>query len=291
MKLSKETLIDLEKVLKQADLVKFAKSQPLEFEIQEDKKRIENSIVLIHKAVPEVVVEEGGDSVLDELLKQKLLRKQRTRRILMSAATVLVLFFGTIGFLIATKGYDFVKDNLLGHPTKELLDGEWVSSEYGNPGVFIETPKVLKRIDMKSQLPKEGLALIKDMQSFGYGSILDNFYIVVSTLKYKQETDVDLSKALEVSVQYFEAAGAQNMILKQEDYTTKMGIEGKKGYGTATLINALNKTSVKIYYEIIVFKQDGGLQQLIIQHKEGDKYAKELTDRILNSVELKKAGE
>jgi len=290
MKLSKETLLDLEKVLKQADLVKFAKSQPLEFEINEDKKRIENSIVLIHKAVPEVVIEEG-DNALDELLKEKLLKKKRTQRILISVASVLVLFFGTIIFLIATKGFDYVKDNFIGHPTKELLEGEWVSSEYGNPGVFIETPKVLKRIDLKSQMPKEGMALIKDMQSFAYGSILDNFYIMVSTFKYKQEVDIDLGKTLENSVQLLEAGGATNMILKQEDYSTKMGVEGKKGYGTATVINAATKTSEKIYYEIIVFKQDGGLQQLLVLHNETDKYAKELTTRMLNSVELKKAGE
>jgi hypothetical protein len=28
--------------------------------------------------------------------------------------------------------------------TKELLEGEWIRSTYGNPGVAIETPKCLK---------------------------------------------------------------------------------------------------------------------------------------------------
>lgn len=289
MKLSKDTLTDLEKVLKQADLVKFAKSQPLEFEIHEDKKRIENSIVLIHKAVPEVVVEEG-DSALDELLKEKMLKKKRTQRILIAIASVLVVFFLSVIILIATKGFDFVKDNFLGHPTKELLEGEWVSSEYGNPGVFVETPKVLKRMDPKS-LPKNGNALIKDMQVFQYGSMIDNFFITVSTLKFKQETNVDLPQALEASVKFLEQTGASNLILKQEDFNTKMGVEGRKGYGTMTFIDPLTKTSARLYYEIIIFKQDGGIQQLMVIHNEDDKYAKELTDRILNSVELKIAAE
>ena len=43
MKLSRETLEGLEKVLKQADLVKFAKSKPLDFEIADDRKKIEAS--------------------------------------------------------------------------------------------------------------------------------------------------------------------------------------------------------------------------------------------------------
>jgi hypothetical protein len=40
---------------------------------------------------------------------------------------------------------------------------------------------VLKRIDLTKSFPKEGLALIKDMQSFVYGSFVDNFYLMVST--------------------------------------------------------------------------------------------------------------
>ena len=57
--------------------------------------------------------------------------------------------------LIYFKGFDYVKDNFLGHPTKDLVEGEWVYSEYGNPGVRVETPKVLKRMDATKMLPKE----------------------------------------------------------------------------------------------------------------------------------------
>jgi hypothetical protein len=37
-------------------------------------------------------------------------------------------------------------------------------SEYGNPSISIETPKVLKRIDLTKSLPKKWFALIRDMQ-------------------------------------------------------------------------------------------------------------------------------
>jgi len=39
MALSQETIENLERVLKQADLVKFAKSKPQDFEITEDRKK------------------------------------------------------------------------------------------------------------------------------------------------------------------------------------------------------------------------------------------------------------
>ncbi|REG99065.1 hypothetical protein [Flavobacterium aquicola] len=292
MKLSQETIENLFAVLKQADLVKFAKSTPLEFEITDDRNKIQKAILTLDEAIPvEIPIEE--DTILNEAQKQKqiqiLLRKKRNQRIAISIGSVLFLLFATTAYFIATKGFDYVKDNILGHPTKELLEGEWIKSEYGNPGVIVETPKVLKRIDLTKSLPKDGMALIKEMQSFGYGSLLDNFYIMVSTMKYKKEGELDLSKAIESSLKVLETQGAQNMIVKEEDFQTNKGITGKKGYGTFSRIDSNSQTSTKLYYEILLFGQEGGLQQILILHEEGDKYAVELSDRILNSVELKSA--
>ncbi|MNY60147.1 hypothetical protein D3C86_1966610 [compost metagenome] len=56
-----------------------------------------------------------------------------------------------------------------------------------------------------------------------------------------------------------------------------------------TVLNPVSKTSTKAYYEILLFKQDQGLQQIMILHQEGDTYANDITTRILNSVELQKA--
>ena len=47
MTLSQEILDNLERVLQQADLVKFAKSKPLDYEIAEDKNKIEKAIVIL----------------------------------------------------------------------------------------------------------------------------------------------------------------------------------------------------------------------------------------------------
>ena len=109
---------------------------------------------------------------------------------------------------------------------------------------------------------------------------------MVSTLKYKKEGEIDLSKSLDGALQLIESQGAQNMIVKQEEFETKEGIKGIKGYGTFSKIDDVIKNSAKLYYEALLFSQDGGLQQIIIFHKEGDKYANEISERILSSVEL-----
>lgn len=293
MTLTPETVENLERVLRQADLVKFAKSKPLDFEITDDRNKIQKVILTLDSAIPTEVPEEIEDQLLNEAQRQKQiqiqLRKKRNARIGYAIATVVFLLTATTTYFVVTKGFTYVKDNLIGHPSKELLEGEWVKSAYGNPAVIIETPKVLKRMDTEKVLPKETMALIKEMQLFVYGSMIDNFYVTVSTTKFKQPTDIDLSKALEGSLKVIEAQGGQNIIVKQEDFQTNEGIQGVKGYGTMSVLNPVTKTSTKAYYELLLFKQDQGLQQIMILHEEGDTYANEITTRILNSVELQRA--
>ncbi len=294
MSLSQETLENLEKVLQQADLVKFAKSKPLEFEITEDRKKIERAIVILDKSIP-VVVEKEDEMLLNELQRQEQIRlqllKKRKKRIQLSIAILVGIVAFVLAFMITTKGFTYVKDVIFGNTSKELLEGEWVFSEYGNPSITIETPQVLKRTDISQSLPKEGMALIKEMQTFIYGSLIGKFQIVVSTIKFKQEGEIDLSKSIDGSLQFLESQGAQNMIVKQEDFDTKQGIKGLKAYGTFSRIDELSKNSTKYYYEILLFHQEGGLQQIIIIHEEGDEYANQISERILNSVELKKVSE
>ncbi len=295
LKLSKETLVNLEKVLMQADLVKFAKVKPLDFEIEEDKKRITSTIVTIHNAIPTVVEEtdelEAWNEQQRELARIQKLKKQKQVRIITTIGVVVTIIFISLLTLIYVKGWDYVKDNLIGHPTKELVEGEWIYSEYGNPGVKIETPKVLKRMDASKMLPKETYAVLKEMQMFGYGSMFESFNIVVSTAKFKQETEVNFDTVLEGNTKSWEAMGAQNILFKQEEFNTDKGISGVKAYGTMVMLDKIQNKSQKLYYEILLFKQEGGLQQIVVSYKEGDEYGKLILDRIINSAELKNNSE
>ena len=290
LKLSNETVENLEKVLKQADLVKFAKSIPLDFEIEEDKKRISNSIVTIHKSIPEEIEQTDELDLWNEQQKENArllkLKKEKRARLISTIGIALGIIVLALGTLIYIKGFDTVKDTIFGNPTKELAQGEWVYSDYGNPAVKIETPKVLKRMDAEKVLPKQTIALLKEMQLFVYGSLIENFYVAVSTSTFKQQTEIDLTQTAEGSIKVFEGQGAQNILVKTEDFDTQKGLKGKKAYGTMTVVDKINGKSTKMYYEVLVFSQNNGLQQITVMHKEDDKYGKEIMDRILNSVEL-----
>lgn len=293
LKLSNDTVENLEKVLQQADLVKFAKVTPMDYEIEEDKKRISNTIVTIHKSIPEVVETEDELALWNEQQKEKArlekLKREKRKKIAIIVGSAAFLILGTLGFFIATKGFDYVKDNLIGHPTKELLEGEWVYSQYGNPGVKIETPKVLMRQDASKILPKDAMALIKEMQIFTYGSMIDDFYVGVSTSTFKEETKIDLEQAAEGSIKIFETQGASNILVKTEEFDTQKGITGRKAYGTLSMVDKVSGKSTKMYYEILIFAQSNGIQQITILQREDDQYAKKIGERMLNSVELKVA--
>jgi len=293
LKLSNDTVENLEKVLQQADLVKFAKVTPMDYEIEEDKKRISNTIVTIHKSIPEVVETEDELALWNEQQKEKArlekLKREKRKKIAIIVGSAAFLILGTLGFFVATKGFDYVKDNLIGHPTKELLEGEWVYSQYGNPGVKIETPKVLMRQDASKILPKDAIALIKEMQIFTYGSMIDDFYVGVSTSTFKEETKIDLEQAAEGSIKIFETQGASNILVKTEEFDTQKGITGRKAYGTLSMVDKVSGKSTKMYYEILIFAQSNGIQQITILQREEDQYAKKIGERMLNSVELKVA--
>src|SRR5690606_7651634 len=133
--------------------------------------------------------------------------------------------------------------------------------------------------------------LLKEFHVFTYGSMNDNFYVTVSTLTYQGETQIDLEKGVEGMLQVLELQGARNILVKHEGYETSNGISGRKAYGSLDIVDAKTGKNKKAHYEALLFGQQNGLQQIVIIHEVDDKYAAEIRERILNSVELKKVDE
>ena len=283
---TKQSFSNLENVLKQADLVKFAKVQPIQNQIEEDYKRIEKSIISLHQSIPteteEVDLENSEQS---ELQKKKALKKQKTKRIIITIVLMLFLLAATALYFVATRGFSFVKDNIIGHPTKELLDGQWITSGYGSPNITIETPKVLKRVVIPNQKLDAGLI---GREQFLYGSVLESFFISAITTTFKQEMKLKLEEIIPLEAKAFEVQfQAKNIQLNQEEFTSTLGISGRKATGIMTVLNPLDKKEMQLSFEILAFNEQGGLQEVIIIHRPDDNYAKEISARVLNSVELK----
>ncbi len=284
LNLDKHTIEELKTVLKTADMAKFAKSKPDVGTAKADRNVIERVINETKEAIPEPTEEE---LLADEEYRKEVARKKQKRKIIFGSIAGVAIVMATLLIFILFKGYHVVKDTLLGHPTKELAETEWISSAYGSPAVTISTPKVLIRNNF--QLTEEQKQILKGNETFVYGSLLGSFHISVSTIQYNQDTEVDLNKIVEGVVGGFESQGAKNISVKDEEYETLRGAKGVKVFGSFSVMNPITKKEQKSDYLMLNFAENGGFQQIIVAFDKEDRYAKEVAQRIINSVELKNA--
>ena len=286
MFVNREDLEKFSRVLENSDLVKFAKSQPLPFEIETDKKIIDKFLLVIDKALPRT--EDQAAILFAEEVRKKEIQKQKAKRLALSAGISAFLLVASVVIFAYTVGFDFVKDSYFGYSTKELLEKEWITSEYGEPAIIISSPKVLKRtIDEKIQnnLPEN----VKSTSRFAYGNITDDFSIVLITTAYKDTTKIDLDLALEADLKELEKFGAKNIIVKTGEFENVKGLSGKKAYGTFTAFDPDSEEDIKMQYDIMVLSQPGGAQEFFFMYREEDEYAKQIIEKIQNSIELRKA--
>jgi hypothetical protein len=283
--ISKEDIRNLESILKRADLVKFAKSAP-DIELAKlDRNTIDIELDHVKEALPEPSEEE---KLLDEKYRQELERKKKRKKIILTVVIAVFLVIATIVGFSIKYGFGYVKDTIIGHDSMELLEGEWVTSDYGVPPITITTPKVLKRTN--ANLPEEVKQQV-DVTMFAYGSLIESFNIVTATTAYKNlgENKIDLEKSVEGSFKMWETQGIQNIIVKSEKFVTPNGAEGLKTHGTADFPILTSDKLGKGSYVILSFTVENVLNQVILKWRENDVYAEQMIERIINSVELKKA--
>ena len=286
MFVNREELDKFRQVLENSDLVKFAKSKPLQFEIEKDKSIVDKFLLIVDKALPRT--EEQAEALFAEEVRRKELKKQKFMRTAISVGIAVVLFVISLGIFAYTFGLDYLKEHHIGYTTEELLEKEWITSEYGEPAIVIETPKVLKRNNdekIQNNLPEN----VKSTNRFMYGRIIDDFSIVLVTTAFKDTTKIDLEVALENDLKELERFGAKNIIVKTADFENVKGLSGKKSYGSFTTFNEITKEDQKMSYEIVVFAQAGGAQEFFLIYKEDDEHAKQIMEKIQNSIELRKA--
>ena len=289
--LSKEDIANIDSILRRADLVKFAKSKPDVALAQMDRNTIDMEIDHVKEALPEPTEEELQ---ADLEYQEEQGRKQRRKKIIITVAASVFLVIATFVGFSMHYGFDYVKDSILGHESKELLETkDWVTSEYGAPGITITTPRVLER--KPTDIP-ENLKGKMQITAFGYGDINSNLDIAVISTKFasnepsgenskEDENKIDLGEIAEGHLKGFEQRGAQNIITKREQFITPNGQEGLKTFGTGDFVTD-NGNIEKGNYVLLGFTTENVLQQIILIWKNNDVYADQIIDRILNSIEL-----
>ena len=176
--ISKEDINNIDTILRRADLVKFAKSKPDKELAKMDRNTIDMEIDNVKESLPEPTEKK---LLADLKYQEELEEKKRKRKITITvAASILILIATYIGFGMHY-GFTYIKDTIFGNSSLELLEEkDWVTSEYGAPGVIITTPKVLER--KPNNIP-EHLKTQMQVATFGYGNANTNFDILVISKK------------------------------------------------------------------------------------------------------------
>ena len=280
--LNENTIKNIKSILKRADLVKFAKASPnVELAVL-DKQTIDLEIDHVKEALPEPTEEE---KLLDKEYREAHEKKKKRKKIILTALASVALIVLILGGFSIKYGFNYVKDTIIGHDTKELLESKnWITSEYGVPPIIITTPKVLSR--QEPDLPEKMVQTIQESQMFVFGSMSSDFYIALNSYYLNPQAEFDLNNAVEDVMLQFEAQGAQNIITQQDEIVTPNGAEGIRVFGTMSIINPITSEKINSEYSILNYYNQGAYQQVQIIYDRTDDYAKKITERIINSIEI-----
>ncbi|MGB2502019.1 MAG: hypothetical protein ACPH94_00955 [Flavobacteriaceae bacterium] len=283
--LDNETLRSLKRVLEHADLVKFALSAP-EFEVATgDRNIVEDVVIKTQEALPEPTQEE----IEATEAYQKFLNKKKNQQRLMIAGLG-ILGSAILGVFIAifTYGYENVKDTVFQYPTKLMMNGTWIESQYGTPPILISTPDVLVR---KADSPK-GFTIFRS------GDPLKSFFVQLSFLelplseskeeKTEEETQEDVQTLINGIVEALEKDGATNMLIDTDPFEMKDGSNVIQLSGTLDLLNPDTEKRIRcrLISIILPFKQ---VQiELRMLYAKEDRYGDQIEARIIESLEVLK---
>ena len=289
IELSKDDIKNIEAILKRADLVKFAKSAP-DIELAKlDRQTVDTEIDQVKDALPEPSEEELLKNEEYQKLKAK---KEKQKKIWITAAIAFMLLIGTVGVFSYKYGINYVIDTVTGKDTKQLLEGNWVTSQYGFPPMTISTPEVLKREDVEVE---QSIARPITKTAFSY--VLENqFYVTVSTTtievnpqaENKPSAEQNIQKAIEDNFRALEANGARNILPVNDKFVTPNGVEGLKTSGTLEFpVDEAKEKYVSGQFELLSFASENVMQQVMIYYLKDDVYLDQVVERVLASVELK----
>lgn len=289
IELSKEDIKNIEAILKRADLVKFAKSAP-DIELAKlDRQTVDTEIDQVKEALPEPSEEDLRKN--EEYLKLRA-KKQKQEKIWITAAIAFVFLIGTVGVFSYKYGINYVIDTVTGKDTKQLLEGNWVTSEYGFPPMTISTPEVLKREDVEVE---QSIAQPITKTAFSY-ALENQFYITVSTTtievnpqaENKPSVEQNIQKAIEDNFRALEANGARNILPVNDKFVTPNGAEGLNTSGTLEFpVDEAKEKYVLGQFKLLSFASENVMQQVMVYYLKDDVYLDQVVERILASVELK----
>ena len=279
--ISKKSVKRIEEIFKRADLVKFAKFLPEKNIIQNDLKIINEEIGVFSELLPEPSEEEKLKNLNYQKQAEKKLRRERLKIVSISTVFLLVALFIFSGLLY---GFQFSFDKITFNENLRLIEKAWINSEYGSPGISVNTPEALVRITDENKFLYDEFGL--DSQFYFSNS---NRSIELFISNYSSEPKIEpqnFQAILESNLDDLESRGLQNILVKYDDFETKNKGKGLLISGS-TDFKISDKKVKSGKYNIIGFLTETGFKTIVLLTHEA-RYIDKIKDRIMNSIEVLK---
>lgn len=288
--IEQNTLKNLHLVLKNADLVKFAKSKPLSHEIEVDRKLTENIISSIQpkiKAYKTIIAKEQEiltnqeETVTPQKTSSETLKPSVLRKVDRKKTVGIIIAITTI--ILAVNFVPKMINHLIPLSSEGLLKKAWVTKTYGvAPSITISTPvELTKQPDL--DIPDNIKNLIISSSNYGYSNRRASLEIALTTNSFDSSVQTSLDNAV---------SGAQRELSKDvgvTDLTSQIevididGVSGKKVTGT------LKKKGTPLVYTSIFLLDKNKLGVIMLTSLKGDIAAQNIVEKIVNSIKIDSA--
>ena len=79
--------------------------------------------------------------------------------------------------------------------------------------------------------------------------------------------------------------GAKDITSNAEEFTLE-GVKGIRGTGSFNAQNFVSGETIKLQYDMYIFAQQEGIQEVAVLFKEGDEYGAKIDQKIIESIQL-----
>ena len=290
LEIEQHTFKNLHLVLKNADLVKFAKSKPLSHEIEVDRKLTENIISNIQpkiRAYKAIIAKEQEiltmqeETVTPQKTSLETVRPSVLRKVDRKKTVGIIIAITAI--ILAVNFVPKMINHLIPLSSESLLKKAWVTKTYGvAPSITISTPvELTKQPDLG--IPDNTKNLIISSSNYGYSNKRASLEIALTTNSFDSSVQTSLDNAV---------SGAQRELsqdLEVTDLTSQIevididGVSGKKVTGT------LKKKGTPLVYTSIFLLDKNKLGVIILTSLKDDIAAQNIVEKIVNSIKIDSA--
>ena len=279
--ISEKSIHRIQEIFSRADLVKFAKFLPDKKIIQNDLKVISEEINILSSLIPEPSEEQKLKDLNYQKEVTKKLRNNRIKIVSFSFVSLLFMLFLFSGFI---NGFQYTFDRVTFNENVRLLEKTWIKSEYGSPGVFVDTPDALIRLNDDYKFLFDEFNLDSQFY-FSNSDKSTELFISNYTSKTKIESE-NFQFILESKLDELETKGLQNIIVTLDKFETSNKANGLIFSGSSDFKIDENKFKPG-NYNIIGFLTETGFKTIVLLQQEV-RYLDEIGKRIISSIDVLK---